>query len=72
MKWKTRDIEEYRRNLNGTTRQKTAFLWFPKEISHDVRWLEVATWEEEYYTWRGTLSYVLYGEWVATRWVDES
>ena len=29
------------------TRIKTSFLWFPKEINDETRWLERATWKEE-------------------------
>jgi hypothetical protein len=30
------------------TRIKTKFLLFPKKIGHEIRWLEVASWKEEF------------------------
>ena len=71
MKWLIKDEEVI---PYGTTRYKKRFLLFPKTIwndnkgGHELRWLEVATWEEkrivafaEDYT---------HGFWQATVWVD--
>lgn len=33
---------------DGEKRVKRRFLIFPKTINRDFRWLEVATWEEQY------------------------
>ncbi len=33
----------------GTIRIKSAFLFFPKEINHVTKWLETATWSQEYF-----------------------
>ena len=30
----------------GSTRIVTKFLWWPKEINHERRWLEKCSWEE--------------------------
>ena len=30
----------------GETRTVTRFLWFPKRIGRETRWLEVASWTE--------------------------
>lgn len=30
----------------GTKRHRRRFLWFPKTIQHETRWLEVAAWVE--------------------------
>lgn len=32
----------------GATRVKTAFLWFPKCLREETRWLERATWTQRY------------------------
>ena len=45
----------------GTRRIKRRFLFFPKEINNEVRWLECAKWEEQYY---------YYLTWIPTRWID--
>lgn len=33
----------------GDVRTKSRFLWFPKRIGNEMRWLERATWTEEAY-----------------------
>lgn len=32
----------------GSKRTRLAFLWLPKTIADETRWLEIAMWEEEY------------------------
>lgn len=53
----------------GDTRIRTAFLWQPKQIGHESRWLERARWREEVRE-----VYIGFGltapEWVETGWVD--
>lgn len=49
-------------------RTRTAFLWFPKRIGDESRWLERATWIEVWQTYRALA--LLPPEWVAIRWVD--
>lgn len=48
----------------GDRRIKTRFLVLPKTINREVRWLEKATWEEEYH-----LGYDFH-QFVPVRWVD--
>lgn len=43
------------------TRTKTRFLIFPKKLGNEWRWLEVASWVEEYSA----------GFWWGERWVEE-
>ena len=53
-----------------TKRQKTGFLWFPKRIGLETRWLEEATWEEQVVIWISALSKErLYWTWETTRWL---
>jgi hypothetical protein len=33
---------------DGDIRTRSAFLWFPKEIGLEMRWLERASWYERY------------------------
>lgn len=46
----------------GDTRIKSGFLWFPKIIQNEIRWLEYATWHETYYQ---SVPY-----WDADKWID--
>ena len=32
----------------GTTRKRSGFLFFPRGINRNVRWLERAVWEQRY------------------------
>ena len=62
MRWKSRKPRE-----EGTTRIVSAFLFFPKEIDDIWRWLEVATWKEEWYTGEGELDVYV---WLPIKWLD--
>ncbi len=51
-------------------RTRTKYLWFPKRIKNEIRWLEKATWTETY-----DLRYPLSkpngpGDWLAREWID--
>lgn len=46
----------------GVERTRTRFLLLPKRIGNETRWLEAATWVEE---WRGPGRW-----WVGLRWID--
>ena len=46
----------------GTMRERSGFLWLPIQIGGEARWLERATWVEE---WMGPGFW-----WVRRRWVD--
>ena len=50
---------------NWTHRTRTAFLWLPKNIKGEMRWLETATWQEHYY---GIFSGR--GFWFADYWIN--
>lgn len=52
----------WREPQNGAERTRTAFLLWPREIRGEWRWLETATWVEE---WMGDGFW-----WVDRRWVD--
>lgn len=62
MRWNKKPYSKH-----GDVRIKTGFLFFPKSINNEVRFLEYATWEELYLTWETSPS-----EWVATKWIDEA
>lgn len=50
----------------GTTRRKFGFLWLPKTINNQIRWLEWAHWSEKYTTHTtcvGTVS-----QWLPISW----
>jgi len=49
--------------LAGARRTRKRFLLFPKMIQGELRWLETATWEEEFV--------VSTCEWVARRWLAQ-
>lgn len=62
----------WKRPAQGEGRTKTAFLFFPKEIGGETRWLQKATWLEEvmYYGPRDVQK-ITHWEWVAVRWLDD-
>jgi hypothetical protein len=48
-------------NRPGDTRTKRGFLWFPKWIGEEIRWLERAGWKQ---------IYLPTGHWGALEWSD--
>ena len=50
----------------GDTRVVRRFLWFPKSIGRELRWLEWVSFEEKYQWWGDC------GEWRATHWEEEN
>lgn len=58
------------RPSSGSTRRVTKFLCFPKRIDGETRWLETATWEEEWGVPVFDEGYGPRGFWCATRWVN--
>lgn len=48
----------------GDVRLKRRFLWFPKRIGFETRWLEVAYWEERYW------NFPVESGWVPEKWCD--
>lgn len=53
----------------GERRTVTKFLWFPLEINKEVRWLEKATYIEEYDRFYLGGEYY-YMDWNPIKWVD--
>jgi len=47
--------------IKKTTRVKIGFLWFPKTINGETRWLEDATWEQQFH--------VPFNIWINVRWI---
>lgn len=43
---------------------RNKFLWLPKTINEELRWLEIASWAE---TYRGSM----YLDWRPTTWLSE-
>lgn len=58
----------WKRPRHESERTVTAFLWLPKRIGDETRWLERATWLERY----DAEAYVMPGEtcWIERAWVD--
>ena len=55
---------------DGTKRERKGYLWFPKRIGLETRWLEVATWEEEVVIWVTECSKKrTRWSWEPTRWL---
>lgn len=51
----------------------TKFLWLPKRIKDETRWLETTTWIEKYtinVSW-GIFTVFTYFDWKDWKWVDE-
>lgn len=49
----------------GTIKNVTKFLWTPKLIGGEIRWLETATWEQ---IWK--VDFNGCGRWVIRKWID--
>jgi hypothetical protein len=47
---------------NGDIRTRTKFLFIPKTVNKELRWLEHATWQEFYSDY--------YSRWIGERWID--
>jgi hypothetical protein len=52
---------------NGNRRIRTQFLLFPKTIDYEIRWLEIASWEEEYES--NYFNYNEFCKWQGLRWI---
>ena len=52
--------------INSETRFVTKFLWFPKTINGETRWLENVKFEMRFSVFVG-----LSGGWKCTKWIDE-
>lgn len=48
----------------GETRIKYRFLWLPKTINNNTRWLERAAWVEQCY------QFLFHYEWIPIQWDD--
>lgn len=61
---------ERRKTQTGDTRIRAKFLLLPKTVNGETRWLEKATWLEEYDgSWK---HYDLgFGEWRGVEWLDQ-
>lgn len=56
----------------GTLRTVTRFLWYPKEIGHETRFWEKATWEEKVvYWWDDRAGRDARWSWEIVRWIDD-
>lgn len=56
----------------GTRRSRSGFLFLPKGIAGEVRWLERATWIEEVCYWYGPHSGRYRGwTWESIQWTEE-
>ena len=51
---------------HGDIRTKSKYLWFPKMIHREFRWLERAKWIDEYVMNAGG------AQWFAREWLDAS
>ena len=52
--------------VDSLIRAREGFLWLPKIIAGELRWLERARWMEQYTRFWGCSS----PEWVGIRWLD--
>ena len=58
--------------VRGTFRVKKRFLFLPKTIENETRWLEWGVWGEEYAQVRdwGIVVPYLFDKWVVTSWYN--
>lgn len=61
MKWYTK-----REPYEGMIIFKSRFLWLPKRIGNQSRWLEKATWAEKY-IWNGKVG----KHWSPVKWINK-
>lgn len=57
----------------GQHRHRSGFLWLPKTIQGETRWLEFADWQETYQVDFRSMGYgvcVKVGIWAPTCWLD--
>lgn len=66
MRWKKKMKPKY---VEGHKRTVTRFLWIPKTIGHETRWLETASWVEKFVD----ATYISDGTayWSEVRWISE-
>ena len=56
--------------IDDTKQIKTKFLWLPKKINQECRWLEKSTWlEESKRMWDVTYGHE-WIEWIGIKWLD--
>lgn len=57
--------------IDGTIRLVSRFLWCPKRMGGETRWLEWATWEERVVYWVNALTKErTRWSWEPTEWVE--
>lgn len=64
MRW----VRKNKKRYHGDTRIKSGFLFFPKTIHNETRWLEHATWTERFTSGSSWESCFWYG----LEWLDDS
>lgn len=61
----------------GTRRERKGFLWLPRIIGEETRWLERARWQERYVRWADVLpSSPVVGAllgccWITEKWLND-
>ena len=55
---------------DGRYRVREGYLFLPKVINHELRWLTKATWQEEYHD-MGKYDLQTYSWWEKTKWLDK-
>ena len=58
------------RPIDGTERIKTRFLWFPKRINQECRWLETTSWVEYSRRMWDITCGAEWIEWIPVKWLD--
>ncbi len=66
MKWKHNSPPEV-----GDIRNRAGFLFMPRRIGDETRWLEYAEWSEVYHKPMNYPGHVVLAQWVGSRWMDE-
>lgn len=56
--------------LNGARRTIKKFLWFPKSINNEIRWLEKAVWTECCIYYGNEHTGYVWWEWKAEKWIN--
>ena len=72
MRWKIKEKtkeENIVQSYLGDTRIKHGFLWLPKCIKKEIRWLECSSWKEQAYLAKASEG-IPYLRWIGVKWIE--
>ena len=61
----------FKRPQSGDIRTRKGFLFFPKTIDNETRWLEKATWTQFCEVWEDVFLFGTVREWKDFAWINK-